>query len=307
MTSTTDTTGHPDVSEISDLTEGLLPPARTAEVRQHLDTCEFCADVHASLDEIRGLLGAVPGPVRMPADVASRIDAALAAEALLSATAPEADVSRETSPRQASVSENRPAGRSSATTGPGRGDHKERRNQKDRMDRGRGRRRRTVVLGTVFTAAVLGAGAFFLQSLGGDGTTTAQGTPTSSAGTFSKGTLQHQVNDLLDAKKNLPRGSQKPFGVESQPSESATTATPYTTRIDPSESVPECVRQGIGQTGDVIGAKEGTYQGKSAYLLVLPDSSDASRVTAFVVDATCVGKAPASPGKVLLTESLTRP
>ncbi|WP_046727605.1 anti-sigma factor family protein [Streptomyces humi] len=313
MTSTTDTTGHPDVSEISDLTEGLLPPARAAEVRQHLDACELCADVHASLEEIRGLLGAVPGPVRMPADVAGRIDAALAAEALLSATIPEAHVSRETSPRQAPAPENRPAGRPSATTGPGRKDQKGRRNQKDRMDRldrpdrGRGRRRRTVVLGTVFTAAVLGAGALFLQSLGGDGTTTAQGTPTSSAGTFSKGTLQHQVNNLLDTKKNLPRGSQKPFGVESQPSESATTATPYTTRIDPSESVPVCVREGVGQTGDVIGAKKGTYQGKSAYLLVLPDSSDASRVTAFVVDATCVGKAAASPGKVLLTESLTRP
>ncbi|MEU2420390.1 zf-HC2 domain-containing protein [Streptomyces sp. NPDC007851] len=304
MTSTTDTTGHPDVSEISDLTEGLLPPARTAEVRRHLDTCELCADVHASLEEIRDLLGTVPGPAHMPADVASRIDAALAAEALLSATAPEGDVSRETSPRQASTPENRPAGRPSATTGPGRKDQKDRR---DRKDRAHGRRRRTVVLGTVFTAAVLGAGSFFLQSLGGDGTTTAQGKPTNSAGTFSKGTLQSQVNGLLNARKNVQRGSQKPFGVESQPSQSTTTATPYTTRIAPSEPVPGCVRAGVHQTGDVIGAKAGTYQGKSAYLLVLPDSSDASRVTAFIVDASCVGKASASPGKVLLTESLTHP
>ena len=71
MTSTTDTAGHPDVEEISDLTEGLLPDTRTAEVRQHLDGCELCADVHASLTEIRGLLGALPEPPRMPEDVAA--------------------------------------------------------------------------------------------------------------------------------------------------------------------------------------------------------------------------------------------
>jgi hypothetical protein len=302
VTSTTDTTGHPDVAEISDLTEGLLPPARTAEVRRHLEGCELCADVHASLEEIRGLLGAVPGPTGMPADVAGRIDAALAAEALLNATAPEAHVSRETSPRQASASEDRPAGRPSASTGPGRTDGK------DRKDRGHGRRRRTIVLGTVFTAAVLGAGSFFLQSLGGNGTTTAQGKPTSAAGTFSKSTLQGQVKDLLDTKQNLQRGSQKPFGVESQPSsESGSMKTPYTTRIQPSVSVPTCVRTGISQTGDVIGAKEGTYEGKDAFLVVLPDATDASRVTAFIVDATCASKASASPGKVLLTESLARP
>lgn len=54
MTSTTDMAGHPDVAEISDLTEGLLAPSRTADVRQHLDECELCADVFASLEEIRG-------------------------------------------------------------------------------------------------------------------------------------------------------------------------------------------------------------------------------------------------------------
>ena len=68
MTSTTDTAEHPDVAEISDLTEGLLPPSRTADVRRHLDECELCADVHASLEEIRGLLGTLPGPPRMPDD-----------------------------------------------------------------------------------------------------------------------------------------------------------------------------------------------------------------------------------------------
>ena len=78
MTSTTDMAGHPDVAEISDLTEGLLPPSRTADVRRHLDGCELCADVHSSLEEIRGLLGTLPGPPRMPDDVAGRIVATVA-------------------------------------------------------------------------------------------------------------------------------------------------------------------------------------------------------------------------------------
>ena len=84
-----DTAQHPDVSEISDLTEGLLSPSRSATVRRHLDGCTLCADVRSSLEEIRGLLGTLPGPPRMPAEIAGRIDAALAAEALLDATAPE--------------------------------------------------------------------------------------------------------------------------------------------------------------------------------------------------------------------------
>lgn len=89
MTSTTDTAGHPDVAEISDLTEGLLPPDRSTDIRRHLDACELCADVHASLEEIRELLGSAPQAQRMPDDVAERIDAALTAEAILGTFAPD--------------------------------------------------------------------------------------------------------------------------------------------------------------------------------------------------------------------------
>lgn len=165
MTSTKDTTGHPDVAEISDLTEGLLAPSRSADVRRHLDACELCADVHASLEEIRGLLGTLPGPPRMPDDVAHRIDAALAAEALLNATTPEnADTSPSTDAvttdtdappvsRETTTAADRPAGRAHAATGPGR------------KDRKRGGRRRIAVLGTVLTVAALGLGSVLVSSL----------------------------------------------------------------------------------------------------------------------------------------------
>lgn len=81
MTSTADTAQHPEVSEISDLTEGLLSPSRTAEVQQHVAGCDLCSEVRDSLEEIRGLLGTMPVPEPMPDDIAARIDAALAAEA----------------------------------------------------------------------------------------------------------------------------------------------------------------------------------------------------------------------------------
>ncbi|WP_436737771.1 hypothetical protein [Streptomyces sp. BBFR102] len=96
MTDATGDAGHLDVAEISDLAEGLLGPARSGEVRSHLDSCALCADVRSSLEEIRDLLGTLPGPSRMPADVAGRIDAALAAEALLGSMEPAVDEARPT-------------------------------------------------------------------------------------------------------------------------------------------------------------------------------------------------------------------
>ncbi|MFE4020900.1 anti-sigma factor family protein, partial [Streptomyces sp. NPDC059101] len=132
MTSTTGAGEHPEVSEISDLTDGLLSPSRTADLRNHLAGCALCEDVFASLEEIRGLLGTLPGPTRMPADVAERIDAALAAEALLDSTTAEGKplVSRETSTGPASVSrETTAAPAVGGVVGQG-GDHPPRRGRK---------------------------------------------------------------------------------------------------------------------------------------------------------------------------------
>jgi hypothetical protein len=101
VTSTAGTDEHPEVSEISALAEGILPPERSADLRGHLAVCVLCADVRDSLTEIRGLLGTLPGPLRMPEDVANRIDAALAAEALINATIPTPTASEPTIPAQA--------------------------------------------------------------------------------------------------------------------------------------------------------------------------------------------------------------
>jgi hypothetical protein len=295
--------GHPDVAEISDLTEGLLPPSRSTDVRRHLDGCELCADVYASLEEIRGLLGTLPGPPRMPADVAGRIDAALAAEALLNATGPEAAESqtpvstpRSTSDngigghvsRETSTPADRPAGRPrSSTTGPGRKGHT------------RNGRRRIAVLGTVFTVAALGLGSVLLSSLG-DGKPshdTAGGQQTAPADTFSEGKLEKQVTDLLADKQSKKGSSRTPFGA-------ATAPGPDHPQVFSEPTVPGCVRDGIGRKDSALAVENGRYQGKKAMLVLLPDPSDATRVTAYIVDATCVDHAAATAeGKILLQRS----
>lgn len=307
MTSTTGTDGHPEVAEISALAEGVLSPSRSADVREHLADCELCKDVRNSLSEIRDLLGTLPGPPRMPADVVGRIDAALAAEALLDATAPRPgdDVSRETAPSEhrpepipvsretpTSVSRetgDRPAGRPRAATGPGR--------QTPAPRRRRIRRGPAVLLGTACAAAVIGLGSVFLH--GGFA-----GTPRAGAGPsgesrppsgFSEQELTVRVQDLLRSSS----ASVEPHGMSAQNS-------PETLR-DNGATAPSCVREGIGRPESALATRPEKYREQDAYLVVLPHPGDAALVDAYVVSAGCESSASPSRGQVLLDRTVPRP
>ncbi|TQK53084.1 hypothetical protein FBY35_3557 [Streptomyces sp. SLBN-118] len=296
MTSTTDTSRHPDVSEISDLAEGLLPQSRTADVREHLDGCPLCADVRASLQEIRGLLGTLPGAHRMPADIVGRIDAALAAEALLDSTTPEepAHVSRETAPAPQpaeTTPADRPSGRPRGATGPGRSR--------------RGGRRRKAVLGAVFGAAAIGMSVLLLQSLQSTSVNDADSSTKDAsvsaaegdAQDFSGSDLKGHVLALLTVGSNQPEPRiEKGPSVNSEPK----TLSPGQ---KPTVAVPPCIQKGTGRTDAPIAVEKGEYKGDDAYLVVLPHSTDNGQVQAYVIDAACVESAPASSGKLLLTNS----
>lgn len=308
MTSTKDTAGHPDVTEISELVEGVLAPDRTVSVREHLDDCSLCADVQAALEEIRCSLGTLPGPARMPADVAGRIDAALAAEALLSAAgsgtepvpAPAStagvthtsatthrrptDVSRETSPsspapgeRSGGTAGSHPA-RRTGSTGPGRDGRT--------APRSRAVRRRTLALGAVLAAGALGIGVLLTQPF--------QEEPASPAvASFSGRPLDQQVTGLL---------------AEAGRSEESSSPQPRT-MIRPAVEVPSCIRAGIARTEDAVAVQRGRYDGKDAYLVLLPDPEAGSRVTAYVVDASCIRESSTgkeTKGDVLLKRSYAR-
>ncbi|MFG3099874.1 anti-sigma factor family protein [Streptomyces sp. NPDC048182] len=287
--SRTDETRHPDVAEISDFAEGLLSPARGTAVRQHLDACDLCSGVFASLAEIPDLLGALAGPERMPDDVADRVADALAAER----DDPGASVSRETS-----TAADRPTGHPrTATTGPGRTPPRRR------------RRRRIAVLGTVAAVAALGIGSVVVTSLTGDGSPdeTAQGQKTGLTDTFSEGELKGRVTQLITEGQSERSGPRTPhsFGAQSDPGATENGTTENHVFMQP--TVPDCVRRGIGRTDDTaLATEEGVYQGKEALLVVLPDASDDTRVTAYLVESACVTHPSVGPGKVLLRRSYVR-
>ncbi|MEV0444476.1 hypothetical protein AB0I84_16090 [Streptomyces spectabilis] len=357
MTTTTDSTGHPDVSEISDLTEGLLSPSRTLDVRRHLDDCALCTDVYDSLEEIRGMLGTLPGPSRMPADVAERIDAALAAEALLdsavtddagaSPSAREAEtasgrepslesgrepslepvgasvaegaahVSRETSasePSEATASSGKPATSAGTTTGSGSGTHGPSGRPRaatgpGRGGRFRGRRRRTAALGAVFTAAALGLGALLIQPWDdSEGSQKDTAGRTASADAFSKGKLKDRVNKMLTDEQRIAGTEDTPSPKQSiGPQTSPARPKKGSTAPDDYVEIPACIERSLGG-GAPLATDKGTYEGKSAYLVVVPHKTDGTKVSAYIVDAACVNESssPDATGKVLLVESYNR-
>ncbi|MBT2480733.1 hypothetical protein J7E94_21440 [Streptomyces sp. ISL-94] len=313
MPGTTGTIRHPDVSEISDLTEGLLSPSRTAEIRRHLGDCPLCADVRASLEEIRSLLGTLPGPVRMPADIGGRIDAALAAEALLDATSPRTrpaaaprtratggDVSRETPrPRPTAAGGSGvhpPSGHPTGPSGPGR----------------RRARRRIAVLTGLAGAAACALGIFlFSDPSGTPARTTARSeTPSSTAqhsaeaGAYTAQGLQKNVQQLLSSAQitGTDAGEQNnTYGVENTPS--AQGVAPSDRRAAP---VPPCVQAATGRPDTPLAAERGRYQGAAVYLLVLPHPDDPSLVDAYLVGTGCEDGSSGAPGKPLLTSTYPR-
>ncbi|MFE7789194.1 anti-sigma factor family protein [Streptomyces sp. NPDC057460] len=322
MTSTADTTQHPDVSEISDLTEGLLSPSRTAEVRRHVDECGICGEVLVSLEEIRGLLGALPAPEHMPDDIADRIDAALAAEPLRAPDAA-ADVSRETEAvvghdQEAGDQEtegqetqgretqpalaDRPTGHPRATTGPGR----------------RPARRRRIVLGTALGAAMVGVSVLMLQTVqnssDSSGASKAKAAdsgvsaPEDGVNAFSGSPLSRRVEALLTASGESDEKRAPSVEMQSTPdAESPTPSSPRTPLRTPAVTVPACIQQGIGRRTAALAIEEGTYEGTHAYLVVLPHQTSAALVQAYVMDASCVDADPTGKGKLLLTHSYARP
>lgn len=316
MTSTTGTDAHPEVDEISALSEGLLTSARAAEVRDHLAGCDLCADVLASLEEIRRLLGSLPGPHQMPDDVAGRIDAALAAEARSAAS--HIDVPRETSahrethgdvprgtstvPHSRTAPDSRtaptgqagradvptgPVGRAGAPTGPGR--------QAGGNTRTAGfRRRGRTLLATVSAVAALTLGGIVYAAVNsGDGASEGSSSVTSSSGSGVSAEVGTQVRHLLGGTANRR--------VDTPMLSNGTNDSPFSPENAP--GVPPCVLKAIHGTHQPLAAEREPFQGKDAYLLVLPHPGDNRKVDAFVVNASCSST---GPGTVLFQATYTR-
>lgn len=298
---------HPEVAELSDLIEGLLPESRGEALRAHLAECPLCADVHASLTEIRGALGTLPGPSRMPDDVAGRIDAALAAEALLDTerhaaepgvvsreTAPDepVDVSRETRPHRRPSRPPRTSRRTTSATGPGR--------------RARAFRHHRALLTAAGAVGALVLGGALLQgitggsSAGGDaGSAAGEQGAADDGGALAAEGLEQRVQDLL---------SRSASGAEGGPDLKTETKPPSNAPLAGGPAVvPTCVRAGIDRPEQPLAAEPGQpYSGRPSYLVVLPHPGDPQRVDAYVVDSSCTTDDSGAPAEILLERTLPR-
>lgn len=294
MTSTAGQDPHPEVVDISDLAEGVLPAARAAEVRTHLETCVPCSEVLESLQEIRSLLGELPEPEPMPDDVVVRIEAALAAESGLGSAL--SRVPRETSlPAQASAPEasdvprgtSAPAGHPSGPTGPGRGR----------------RWRRGLLIGAASAAAVLVLGGVVhkLASSSDHSSMSADSSSQRKAGAQDQGsssTVAGEVARLLGGA-----GGRTGTGGVTSPMLGGSGDTRVAAPNGAVITVPACVLHATQRTQPPLAAEREPFQGVDSYLVVLPDPADTARVDAFVVAASCTAD---TPGRVLFQDSYPR-
>jgi len=86
-------TAHLEYEILADLAEGLLDDEPAAAATAHLERCAECRDRSAELAEVSRLLAEVPVPP-MPAELAGRIDAAIAAEAAATSAVPSLEARR---------------------------------------------------------------------------------------------------------------------------------------------------------------------------------------------------------------------
>ncbi|MFW6692587.1 hypothetical protein [Streptomyces sp. MAR4 CNX-425] len=311
--------GHPEVDELADLAEGLTSPAGSQKLHRHLDECPACRETLDALDGVRGLLGGLPDPAPMPAEIAERIDAALAAETggadatSAAALAGAADVSRETAtpdpavpaPRESvsretrpSRSHRRPAGHRADPTGPGR----------------RARRWPRVLLGTAGAAALVTLSVLLIQlpESGGDAggknevsasqQDTRKGAPEAAPGggqaPLRADSLESHVLGMLQ-QPQVRESDDAGEGADGSEDES------FMLKEDP-RRLPECVRAAISRSEAPLAAKTDTYEGTAAYVVVLPHRGDPQRVDAYVVDSSCTAS-PDRPGELLRRDTFRRP
>ena len=89
--------GHPDGETIAAFRDDLLPARKAARVAAHLAECPRCAEVDAQLAAVTAALARTPTPP-MPASLAARLDAALAAEVAARPAAGDADSAERAAP-----------------------------------------------------------------------------------------------------------------------------------------------------------------------------------------------------------------
>jgi hypothetical protein len=278
-------TGHPDPAEIAALGEDLLAADESVAIREHLTDCDSCTSLAADLELLReGLSTLYP----MPADIAARIDSALASEAPL--------VSRETSTLPA-----------------------------DHERRARRGRRPQFVLAAAGAIIALGIGGLVVQTMGpsdpsgSDGGAVELAESSADRELADEDSLAVAVRGLLveageadEADEDTVQNDGE-FDTESSPEsdgsdDDGSGDTSNHGGAQTLTTVPSCISSVIDRAERPLAASEGyLYNGVASYVVVLPHSVDSETVDAYVIDAACAdeGSAPGSDD-LLIRQSYPR-
>ena len=288
-----DRTVHPAPDTLADHAEGLLPSAQAAEVARHLLTCPQCRDTRDALAEVRTLLTAYADPGPMPADVADRLGAALAAEGPLDpADQPDDGDAEERSPVVAAASTVVPAAAEPA-----------RRPTRTPF----GSKVLQVAAVVVLFAAVAGiALSALLSHRGGDtggassgagGSAADQAAGGSSAGAIRKVTIHaatgtaYSISNLGTVARSIAAGERSsvtPVAPAAKSPEFAAGLPPDQRVLsDSSEALSTCVRRLTGAATTPVAVDLGTWAGTPATIIVLPGQDDPSTLDVFAVRASC--------------------
>ncbi|WP_316522250.1 hypothetical protein [Kitasatospora brasiliensis] len=280
------TEDHPPVERLADLAEGLIDsPEALAALRRHLDGCAECRETVEALAEVQALLGEVETPP-MPADIAARLDAALA-EAAAGTAAEAAEPQREGATAghraeaparsvpaavpSAAPRSDRPAGRPVGRPGSGTGP-------------GRSRRRRfALLLGSAVALAALGLGGALLLHPGDrsdGGTTVAGAVPTATATADDRGARtphatgagpDYREDELVTRIQQLLARSQSAPGLSATgPARSETVLPAQSEGIRPEPASPADPACPAPATGTPLAIDRGSYRGAPVDVLVYP-------------------------------------
>ncbi|WP_031067759.1 hypothetical protein [Streptomyces sp. NRRL WC-3742] len=281
---------HPAVDELADLAEGLVEPADAAEALwRHVDDCDECRETVEALAEVRDLLGAVETPP-MPADVAARLDAALAEAAATTAAATAtattaAAVTEPAAPRPPTAPPGRPA---ASTTGPGR-------------SRKPWRRRLGLLAGAAAAVAAVGLiGSLTLRGEDRTGSSTADGpvkaaaAPSGAAARADQapGTTVYREDQLtLQVGQLLARSGATSTQPPAEPGLRSSAAQPGDGRPEqPSLASPSTDPTACpvaGATGVPLATDRGTYAGSPVEVLVYPFPGDRSKAEVYLRSPGC--------------------
>ncbi|WP_329496475.1 hypothetical protein [Kitasatospora herbaricolor] len=302
---------HPSIDELADLAEELVEDQDTVEsLRAHLNDCPECSETLAALAEVSELLGTVE-TAPMPADVARRIDAALAAEAdradrAAEATSPAGSAAE---PAPATAPPERPApahtpARSRqeprpAPTAPPAGPGRPRR-----------RSRRRVLLGTAFALAAVTLGALLLRTpapdqaadtAAGAAAASAPSVPAPSFGAPSLGvpSLGGGQRPGGEAPQEQPaiKGGAPVYREETLAAQARQLVRAAGPAVQPSDgtdlstrTAPPCAPPG---TGSPLATDRGTFEGVPVDVLVYAEPGNPDQLDVYLVASDC-GTAPAT-------------